>query len=63
MGRFELAQGSMKNRKLYKGFVDENGRIVLPGEIAAEYGLKPGAEFFIESTDKNMLSEMFYSSH
>ncbi len=53
----------MKNRKLYKGFVDENGRIVLPGEIAAEYGLKPGAEFFIESTDKNMLSEMFYSSH
>lgn len=44
----------MNNRLIQKGFVDENGRIILPGEILAEYGLKPGVEFFIESADNRL---------
>lgn len=44
----------MNNRSLLKGYVDENGRIIIPGEVRAEYGLKPSAEFFIECGDNRL---------
>ena len=39
----------MKNRTTLWGEVDEQGRLILPPEMAAKFGLQPGARFRVEN--------------
>ncbi len=44
----------MNLRSEFPAHVDEEGRLVLPPELAARYGLRPGAHFRIEDGEKGL---------
>ena len=39
----------MNPKQLHTAYIDDQGRLVLPPELAAQFGLNPGAEIQLET--------------